>query len=620
MNTTRTRRRSPLATQSATSIGKRRARSPPSPSQASSAKRHRKASTTSDSPVSSYNLRSRSLDEIKPTKPSKGQLIEQSPSNSTTAAKKTKMPRRNVRAGKAKATSTSVTSPQAFASTSATSSFAGDSSQQPADDDVRMEVDDPIPVSGIDIDAEDDDDVVMEADSMNEEDDNDDDDDDEEEEEEVSMGESVHEDEVHHDDEDEEEHQDDEEYVRSGDGERDRSEPYESSMGHFAASIRGLTGIMAGLSGRLKAILNKLRDKHNPTERLLALQELSEVLSMATEDTLAGYFSPEQYSKELVAILKGSPEDAEFIEGGEEGGVEMMLLACRCLANMMEALPGSTNSVVYAGAVPVLCAKLLEIQFIDLAEQTLSVSLFQPRFRCLSPPRFAKQDLLSQTLEKISEEMPGHIVREGGLMALLQFLDFFSTNVQRTAVTTAANCCRNLAPDNFEMVRDVIPILKNILSYPDQRVVEQACLAVTRVAESYRHLPDKLESLLTADVLSPIVGLLVPGAGGTISPTTYAQLLKALSHAARASPEVAIALLEMNIASTLYQVLTGVSAPSDAEIDSLTKLREEDDMFVLQNLVHRPKDQVQETLVLVTELLPSLPKGKAFSTTASHLV
>jgi E3 ubiquitin-protein ligase TRIP12 len=195
-------------------------------------------------------------------------------------------------------------------------------------------------------------------------------------------------------------------------------------------------------------------------------------------------------------------------------------------------------------------------------------------------------------------------------MALLQFLDFFSTNVQRTAVTTAANCCRSLSPEHFEMVRDVLPILRNVLSYPDQRVVEQACLAVTRIAESYRHYPEKLESLLTPDVLSAVVALLVPGSGGgTISPTTYAQLLKALSLAVKASPEVAIALVEMNIASTLYQVLTGVSAPSDAELDSLSKVREEDDMLVLQNLVHRPKDQVQETLVLVTELLPSLPKG-----------
>lgn len=36
-------------------------------------------------------------------------------------------------------------------------------------------------------------------------------------------------------------------------------------------------------------------------------------------------------------------------------------------------------------------------------------------------------------------------------------------------------------------------------------------------------------------------------------------------------------------------------------------------MLVLTNLVHRPKDQVLETLTLVTELLPSLPKGGLMS-------
>jgi E3 ubiquitin-protein ligase TRIP12 len=55
-----------------------------------------------------------------------------------------------------------------------------------------------------------------------------------------------------------------------------------------------------------------------------------------------------------------------------------MLLACRCLANLMEALPASTANVVYGGAVPILCAKLLEIHFIDLAEQALSVSSLCP--------------------------------------------------------------------------------------------------------------------------------------------------------------------------------------------------------------------------------------------------
>src|SRR5436305_14409380 len=58
----------------------------------------------------------------------------------------------------------------------------------------------------------------------------------------------------------------------------------------------------------------------------------------------------------------------------------MMLLACRCIANLMDALRGSVANVVYGGAVPVLCQKLLDIQYIDVAEQALSVSLLPSIF------------------------------------------------------------------------------------------------------------------------------------------------------------------------------------------------------------------------------------------------
>src|SRR4029077_15621023 len=88
-------------------------------------------------------------------------------------------------------------------------------------------------------------------------------------------------------------------------------------------------------------------------------------LLVSNEDNLSGHFSPDPYVKELVSLMQPS-------ETGEENP-EIMLLACRCLANLMEALRGSVANVVYGGAVPVLCQKLLDIQFIDLAEQALSV-------------------------------------------------------------------------------------------------------------------------------------------------------------------------------------------------------------------------------------------------------
>jgi len=135
----------------------------------------------------------------------------------------------------------------------------------------------------------------------------------------------------------------------------------------LSSTLRALSGMMSGVSTRLRDILNNLRQKDDPSVQLIALQELSEILLVSTEDNLSGHFSPDQFVKELVTLMQPS-------QLGEENP-EMMLLACRCIANLMEALPASTANVVYGGAVPILCQKLLEIQFIDLAEQALSVSL-----------------------------------------------------------------------------------------------------------------------------------------------------------------------------------------------------------------------------------------------------
>lgn len=157
------------------------------------------------------------------------------------------------------------------------------------------------------------------------------------------------------------------------DDDEDDEDPFRSSlfgsrspMG-LQSTLRALSGMMSGTSSRLRDILSNLRMRDDPSLQLIALQELSDLLLVSNEDNLSGQFSPDPYVKELVALMQPS-------DFGEENP-EIMLLACRCLANLMEALRGSVANVVYGGAVPVLCQKLLDIQFIDLAEQALSVSL-----------------------------------------------------------------------------------------------------------------------------------------------------------------------------------------------------------------------------------------------------
>lgn len=341
------------------------------------------------------------------------------------------------------------------------------------------------------------------------------------------------------------------------------------------SALRHLTGmahLMTTTNNRLRGILEQLQSQ-DPTIQMIALQDLSEVLLISTEDNLAGHFSPDAYVKELVKLLQPN----EF--SGEENP-EIMLLACRCLANLMEALPQATANVVYGGAVPILCSKLLEIQFIDLAEQCLS------------------------TLEKISVEFPASIVREGGLTACLTYLDFFATGTQRTAVTTAANCCRNIPEDSFSTVRDVMPILGNILKNNDQKVVEQGCICVSRIVQSFKQQDSKLEELVSPELLRTILGLLLPGTTNLIGPNIHTMFLQVLAYTAKASPRLSAELFKMNVVDTLYQILTGVSPPAGTE-DVATKI---DTVVIMQALIHRPKDQVFETLNVVCELLPAVTR------------
>lgn len=150
-------------------------------------------------------------------------------------------------------------------------------------------------------------------------------------------------------------------------------DPFESSFlgrhegpSGMSSTLHALSGTVSGTSSRLRILLEQLRQKDDPSIQLIALTELSELLLVSTEDNLAGHFSPDTYVKELVFLMQAN-------DFGEENA-EMMLLACRCIANMMEALPASTVTVVYSGAVPVLLSKLLEISYMDLAEQALIVS------------------------------------------------------------------------------------------------------------------------------------------------------------------------------------------------------------------------------------------------------
>lgn len=141
-------------------------------------------------------------------------------------------------------------------------------------------------------------------------------------------------------------------------------------------SMFGMAGMLSELSVRFQELFSNLKQHENPDIRMAALRELSIYIIMLTEDTLSTGFSIDHIVRELVDILANpvfGPDDPES-----------PMIACRCLTNIMDALPQSSRAVANNGAVPILCRKLLEIEYIDLAEQALIVWHFIFLFSALA--------------------------------------------------------------------------------------------------------------------------------------------------------------------------------------------------------------------------------------------
>lgn len=82
-----------------------------------------------------------------------------------------------------------------------------------------------------------------------------------------------------------------------------------------------------------------------------------------------------------------------------EHNSQLMLLGARNLTLLADVLPTICSSIVRHGAVPALCARLMTIEYIDLAEQSLQVSS-----QILSLPD--TQDVTPEVIAEIGKPRP----------------------------------------------------------------------------------------------------------------------------------------------------------------------------------------------------------------------
>lgn len=156
---------------------------------------------------------------------------------------------------------------------------------------------------------------------------------------------------------------------------------------------------------RFSAMFRDLKSDDG-TRQIMALTELSEYLSFSSEEALIS-FPMETFIPVLISLLEDPGHS-------DETAAQAMMLCCRCLFNVVDILPPTTRIITAAGGLPVLCANLLNVAYIDVAELAVAI------------------------IERISEDQPLQVLKAGGLQAILTFLDFFQLAVQRQAVNAAA--------------------------------------------------------------------------------------------------------------------------------------------------------------------------------------
>nr|CAH7756174.1 unnamed protein product [Callosobruchus chinensis] len=307
---------------------------------------------------------------------------------------------------------------------------------------------------------------------------------------------------------------------------------------------------------RAQALLPGLQATGDEGQQLQAVIEMCQILVMGNEEILTG-FPVKQVVPALITLLQ------------MEHNFDIMNHACRALTYMMEALPRS--SAVVVDAVPVFLEKLQVIQCMDVAEQSLTAL-----------------DMLSRRHSKA-------ILQARGVAACLMYLDFFSINAQRNALSITANCCLNLSSEEFQYVQESLPLLASRLTQQDKKCVESVCLAFSRLVDSFQLEPGRLQEIASTELLTNMQQLLVV-TPPMISTGTFITVLRMLSVMCTNCPDLALTLLKQNIAETLLYLLTGSAEVNQDDIELIPR---------------QPQEQFEITS-LIGELMPKLPTDGIF--------
>ncbi|KAM0991086.1 hypothetical protein ACFX13_009640 [Malus domestica] len=309
----------------------------------------------------------------------------------------------------------------------------------------------------------------------------------------------------------------------------------------------------SGDHGKFKRILSSLSEDTDPSGQLAVLTELCEVLSFCTEDSLSGMTS-DALSPLLVRLAK------------HETNLDIMLLAIRAITYLCDVYPKSSGFLVRHDAVPALCQRLMAIEYLDVAEQCL------------------------QALEKMSREQPLACLQSGAIMAVLNYIDFFSTSIQRVALSTVVNICKKLPSECPSPFMEAVPILCNLLQYEDPQLVENVAVCLIKITERVSQSTEMLDELCKHGIIRQVTHFMSLNTRPTLSQPLSNGLMGVLAKLSSGSVVAFRTLYELNISSILKDILSTYDLSHGMSSN---------------HVVDGHCNQVYEVLKLLNELLPT---------------
>lgn len=341
-----------------------------------------------------------------------------------------------------------------------------------------------------------------------------------------------------------------------------------------------LNHVIPHRSSRIAGLIDGLNTHDNAYLIMETLNEISSSLLMMSSIQSERQVPTFKLAEALVRVINEYPDD-----------LELQLVGCRCIYNLAEVNFNCISEIVSAGVIETLNEKLLDLSYIDMAEQAL------------------------QALEIISRRAGRQCLVKGSVPIVLAYLDFFTIHAQRKALQICANASVNIPQTKASDVQTAFATIKSVATtYPDPQCVESAWIFIANTIKSFQYTPSLLTNLLDLEFLQKICNIfpLALGNGnrssGLVKFKTCIFLLNSFTMLANNSSKFSNNLLtECDIVSMITKSFASYSNAIDSnDIDSQSSVS-------IDVLLKCPKDLLIAFLKLISVLLPLKDSSTKFN-------